>query len=63
MQRVFINNRATGTVANPQLKRRRGVRISRKLRALPANPVNRKQRRAARKLSQKGERANGKTVD
>jgi hypothetical protein len=63
MPQVFINNRVTGTVLEPKVKRMKAARVGGKLRALPTNPVNRKQRRAARKLSHKGERANGKTVD
>ena len=55
MPQVFINNEATGTVTEPKLKRMKAARVGRKLRAIPQNPVNRKQRRAAIKLSQKGQ--------
>jgi hypothetical protein len=63
MPQVFVNNRATGTVPQPKLKRMKAARVGSNLRAVPEIPANRKQRRAARKLSHKRERANGKTVD
>jgi hypothetical protein len=70
MPQVFTNNRATGTVpdpklkrTDPKLKRMKAARVGRKLHAVPEVPVNRKQRRAAHKILPNGERTNGKTVD
>jgi hypothetical protein len=52
---LHTNNRAMGSVPYPQTKRRKAASTGiGKMRVIPENPINRRQRRAAAKLQQKG---------
>jgi hypothetical protein len=52
---LHTNNRAMGSVPYPQTKRRKGASTGiGKMRGVPQNPINRRQRRALAKLQRKG---------